>query len=569
MKNQLVVKILNNIADILELQGVDFKPIAYRRAAQSIESLPEDIEAIYKRDGLEEIPGVGRHIAEKIAEIIKTGKLKYYEDLKKKVKVDVEGLNEIPSLGPKKIKVLYTKLGVKKISDLEKAVKSHKVSKLAGFGEKTEQLLLQGIELLKRRPARFLYFHAISAVEDITAFLKKHDFVKKVEVAGSFRRSKETVGDLDFLVVSSQPEKVMDVFTSMPDVKEILAKGSTKSSVRLSNGMQVDLRVVQEKEFGSALLYFIGSKDHNIELRKMALKQGYTLSEYGLFTLKGKKWIAGRTQEEIYSKLGLHYIEPEMRENKGELGMSVLGKLPKLVTAKDVKGVFHNHSRWSDGNNSLLEMARKAEELKLKFISFNDHYGLIGITNPLNERRLTAYLKEIDKVQKQVGIKVFSGVEIDILKDGSLPLAAKRLKELDVVVASVHTALRMDEKEMTARVCKAMNNYPVNILGHPQDRLLNEREPIALNLEKVFETARSRKIFLELNSSPKRMDLSGEMAKAALDIGCNFALSTDAHDVSHLQHYPLAVNMARRGWVTAKHLLNTRPLGIIEKSLQK
>mgnify|MGYP001565352988 FL=1 len=565
----MIVKILNNIADILELQEIQFKPAAYRRAAQSIESLSEDIEEIYHREGLEEIPGVGRHIAEKIAEIIETGKLKYYDQLKKEVKVDIEQLNEIPSLGPKKIQVLYKKLGVKNLDGLEKALRQHKVSKLSGFGEKTELVLLQGIEALRKRPSRFLYIHAMPVVEEISKFLSRHDFVEKVEVAGSYRRAKETIGDLDFLVVSSQPQKVMDVFTRMKDVKDVLAKGTTKSSVRLSNNMQVDLRVVQKKEFGSALLYFIGSKEHNIELRKSALKQGYTLSEYGLFSVKGKKWVAGRTEQEIYQKLGLRYMEPELRENRGELEAARRGALPKLAAAKDVRGVFHHHSTWSDGNNSLLEMAQKAEELKFKFISFNDHFGPLGITNPLDERRLRRYLQEISKVQKKVGLKVFSGVEIDILKDGTLPLPAKRLKGLDVVIASVHLALKMDSPDMTKRVCRALNDYPVNILGHPLGRLLGEREPSASDLGKIFEAAKARNVFLEINSSPKRMDLPGEYIKAGRDTGCKFALGTDAHDVSHLPYYFLGMNMARRGWIQQNHLLNTWHLGKIEKALQK
>ena len=569
MKNQLIVNILNNIADILELQEVEFKPQAYRRAAQSIESLSEDIEEVYKREELEEIPGVGRHIAEKIAEIIETGKLKYYEKLKKEIKVDVEGLNEIPSLGPKKIKILYQKLGVKDVKDLERVVKQHKVRELEGFGEKTEETLLQGIELLKKRPSRFLYIHAMPIVEMITKIMGEHDFVKKINIAGSYRRGKETVGDLDFLAVSSQPGKVMDVFTSMRDVKEVLAKGESKSSVRLSNGMQVDLRVVQERKFGSALLYFIGSKEHNIELRKLALRKGWTLNEYGLFTLKGKKWIAGKTEEEIYQKLGLRYLEPELRENKGEIEAARAGKLPSLVTTKDIHGIFHNHTTWSDGHNSPLEMAQKAEELGLKFISFNDHFGPVGTTNPLTEKRLGKYLQEIERVRKKVGIRIFSGVEIDILKDGTLPLSPAKLRELDVVIASVHIAIKMKEKEMTQRVCNALRNYPVNILGHPLDRVLQEREPLALNLDKVFETARQQNTFLEINASPKRMDLPGELVKAGLGRGCRFALSTDAHDISHLPFYTLGINMARRGWVENKHLLNCWSFRKIEKALQK
>ncbi len=569
MKNLEIVRILNNIADILELQEVQFKPQAYRKAASEIENLTEDIEEIYKKGELEEIPGVGKNIAEKIEEILKTGKLQYYEKLKKEVDVDIEHLNEIPGLGPKKIKVLYWKLGVKTVADLEKACKKHKVQELEGFGVKTEEDFLKGIELVKTRPKRFLYVQALPMVNFIIERFSKYPFVENIQVAGSFRRGKETVGDLDFLVISEQPEKVMQVFTTLPDVKEVLAKGKTKSSIRLSDGMQIDLRVVHKKEFGSAMNYFIGSKEHNVELRKLALSKGLTLSEYGLFTIKGKKWIAGRTEEEIYKKLGLRYIEPELRESMGEIVAAQKNTLPQLITSKDVNGVFHNHSTWSDGSNSLLEMAQRAEKLKFKFISFNDHYGHIGITNPLNEKRLNSYLQEIEKVRKKVGIRVFSGVEIDILKDGTLPLSSKLLRELDVVVASVHVAIKMPEAEMTQRVCSALENYPLNILGHPTDRLLNIREPLQLNLEKVYETARERGIFLEINSSPQRMDLSGEKIKAARDSGCQFAISTDAHSTEGLMTSSLGVLSARRGWLETKDVLNCWSLPKIEKALQK
>lgn len=565
MKNQVVARILNNIADILELQEVEFKPIAYRRAAESIESLPEDIEEIYKRGELRNIPGVGEHIALKIEEIIKTGKLKYYEKLKRQVKVDIEELNQIPGLGPKKIKALYQKLKIKNVNDLEKAIRQEKLRDLEGFGEKTEKILLEGIRIFKTRPVRFLYSTAVPIVDEVKKTLSK-DFIKRLEVAGSFRRGKETVGDLDFLAVSSEPKKVMGIFTLLPDTK-IIAKGLTKSSIRLPNNMQVDLRVVREKEFGSALQYLIGNKQHNVEIRKLALKKGYTLSEYGLFRVKGKKWVAGRTEEEIYEKLGLKYIPPELRENAGELRASLQGKLPKLITINDVKGIFHNHSEWSDGADSLLEMAQAAEKMKLKFISFNDHFGSVGITNPLNEKRLASYLNEIEKVQKKVGIKVFSGMEIDILKDGRLPLPAKRLKELDVVIAAVHLATKMSSKEMTQRVCYALKNYPVNILGHPTDRLLNERGPLDLNLDAVFRTAKENNVFLEINGSPNRMDLNGENVKSALDIGCKFAIGTDAHNAGQMPYYKLAVNMARRGWAEKKDILNCWNLSRIEKAL--
>lgn len=569
MKNSEVAKILYNIADILELQSVQWKPQAYRKAAQAIETLTENIEDVQARGELKGIPGVGEHIAAKIEEFLETGKLQYYEKLKKELKINLEELNEIPSLGPKKIKFLYEKLRVKNIKDLEKAIKEQKVRKLPGFGEKTEKILLEGIQFAKTKPQRFLYATALPIVNSILQTFRAYPFIHQMEVAGSFRRGKETVGDLDFLAVSPQPEKVMSLFTTMKDVKEILAQGTTKSSIRLSNGLQIDLRVVKDKEFGSAMNYFIGSKEHNIELRKLALSKGYTLSEYGLFTLKGKKWVAGKTEDDIYQKLGLRHIEPELRENRGEILAAQQKKLPSLINTKDLNGIFHNHSTWSDGNNSLQEMAQKAEGLGLKFISFNDHFGPIGITNPLTEKRLAGYLRGIEKIRKKVNIQVFSGLEIDILKDGKLPLSKKKIEEIDVVIASVHLATKMSADEMTKRICSAMENNQIDILGHPTDRVLNGRPPLNLNLDTVFEVAKKNKIFLEINGSPGRMDLSGEHVKKARDAGCQFAISTDAHDVAHLPFYHLGLNMARRGWLEKKDVLNCWTLQKIEKALQK
>ena len=569
MKNLQIASILYNIADILELQGVQFKPRAYRNAAKAIESLPEDIEEIYKKGRLEGVPGVGKSIAEKVEEIIKTGKLKYYQKLKKKVKIDIEELKRIPGLGPKKIKFLYQKLKIKNVKDLEKAVKKGKLQKLERFGEKTEESLLQGIEFVKGSPKRFLYAHLIPIVEEVKAKLGSYPFIKKIEVAGSFRRGKETIGDLDFVVVSNRPEKVRLVFAHLPDVKKVLAGGRTKSSIRLSNGLQIDLRVVGEKRWGSAMNYFIGSKAHNIELRKFALSKGFTLSEYGLFKKVGKKkkWTAGQTEEEIYKRLGMQYIEPELRENRGEIALALTKKLPSLVMNKDIKGVFHNHSTWSDGANSLLEMAASAEKMKFRFISFNDHYGDISVANPLTEKKLPNYLKEIDKIRKKVGIRVFSGLEVDILKDGALALGGKKLKQFDVVIGAVHSSIRMGEKEMTKRVCTAIESGMINILAHPTDRLLNLRKGLNLNLKRVFNSAKMNNVFLEICSSPKRMDLSGENVKAALDTGCKFTIGADAHDIGSLGNYKFGVNLARRGWLEKKDLLNCWSLKRIDKIL--
>lgn len=573
MKNLEIARIFNNIADILELQEVEFKPRAYRNAAQAIEFLSEDIAEIEKRNELEKIPGVGKHIAEKIREIVKTGKLRYYEKLKKEVKVDLEQLKQVPTLGPKKIKILYQKLKIKNIKDLEKAIKKNKIAKLKGFGEETQVNLLRGIKFVKTKPKRFLYAHALPIVNELIEQFSKLKFIKNIEVAGSFRRGKETIGDLDFLVVSNQPEKVIKLFTNHPDRKQIIAKGKTKSSIRLNNGLQIDLRVIKDNDFGSARNYFIGNKQHNIELRKIALSKGYSLSEYGLFKVnknnKSKKKIAGKNEKNIYKKLGLKYIEPELREFTGEIEAARNKRLPKLVTKKDIKGIFHNHTDWSDGSNTLLEMAKEAEKLGLKFISFNDHFGNIGIANPLNEKRLNAYLKEIEKIRKKVKIKIFSGIEIDILKDGTLPLSKEKLKKLDIVIAAVHLSTKMSKEQMTKRVCYALENYPINILAHPTDRLLNHRPEIKIDLEKVFQVAKKNNVFIEINSSPERMDLSGENIKSAIKVGCKLAIGTDAHDLSHLDNYKQGVNLARRGWSEKKNILNCYSLNKIEKFIRK
>jgi len=569
MKNQEIAQILYEIADLLELQEIKFKPQAYRNAARSIESLSEDIKAIHQRGELQKIPGIGEHIALKIEQFLETGKIDYYNKLKKEIGFDIEQLLQIPGLGPKRVKILHQKLKINSIDDLEKTIKAGKLRMIPGFGEEMEKNFLKGIEYIKTNPRRYLYAQALPIVNDVLSRLRKLPLIKKVEVAGSFRRGKETVGDLDFLATSPQPKEVIDYFTKLPDVKEVLNKGTTKSSVRLSNGLQMDLRVVKEKEFGSAMNYFIGSKEHNISLRKFALSKGYTLSEYGLFRLKDKRWIAGTTEKDIYNKLGMSYIEPELRENTGEIETSLNNKLPKLITKNDIQGVFHNHSTWSDGENSLLEMAQQAEKLGFKFISFNDHYSNLGILNPLKEKRLGAYLKEIEKVRKKVKIKVFSGIEIDIQKDGSLDLNKKWFDKIEVIVASVHTSMQMPEREMTARIIKCLENYPVTILGHPTGIEHGERAGINVNLNRVFEVCRKKNILVEINSSPLRMDLNGLQVKSAIKAKCKLVISTDAHEKSQLNFYPLGILCARRGWAEKKDILNCGNLKQIEKTLKK
>ena len=568
MKNIEIAKILNEIAEMLEMQDVQFKPRAYQKAARVVESLSEDIEEVYKRGELEKLPGVGESIAQKIEEMIKTGKLKYYLQLKKKMPMDVDELMRVPGMGPKRIKLLYQKLKVKNLKDLEKAAKQHRIEKIKGLGPKVEEDILKGIKFARKKRGRFLLGYIIPDAEEIKNKIKKLRSVKQIEIAGSYRRRKETVGDVDILVTSSKPKEVMDYFVSMPDVSDVMAKGMTKSMVRLHNGLQVDVRVLKEKEYGSALQYFTGNKEHNIELRKIALSKGYTLSEYGLFKLKGKKWIAGRTEEEIYKKLGVDWMPPEMRENNGEIEAAQKHKLPKLIGYGAAKGDFQTQTNWSDGADSIEELAKMGIKLGWKFITITDHVGQLAITHALNEKRLAKQAKEIDKLNKKLNIHIFKGAEVDILKNGKLALSKKAQEKLDFVLASVHLATKMSAKEMTARICSAFENERIHALAHPTGRLLQEREPYALNMEKLFECAKANNVFLEINSYPERMDLSGEYVKAAKEVGCKFIISTDAHSEEHLRYLDLGVALARRGWLEAKDVLNTKPVKEIEKVLK-
>jgi len=572
MKNLEVAKVLYAIAEILEMKGEDFKPRAYQKAARSIESMSEDVEELYKKGKLKDIPGVGEHIALKIEELIKTGKLKYYEDLKKEMPVNVEELSGVAGLGPKRIMVLYKKLGVKNLKDLKKAAEEHKIQKLEGFGEKVEEEILEGIEFVKKKSGRFLLGYIMPEAEEIKNYLSELKSVKQIEIAGSYRRRRETIGDIDILVTSNKPNEVISRFISMKDIDSVLAKGVTRSTIRLKTGLQVDVRVLKDSEYGSALQYFTGSKDHNIELRKIALKKGLTLSEYGLFKLRDNKLVAGKTEEEVYKKLGLDYIPPEIRENKGELVAASNGKLPKLIEEKDVVADLHMHSTWSEGGNTIDEMVVAALKAGRKVIAITDHVGQIGVTNPLDEKRLIQQAKFIDKLNKSYekqGLRILKGAEVDILKNGRLALSRAAQAKLDIVLGSVHLATKMPAKEMTARIVKALENDRVHVLAHPTGRLLNEREPYAYDFARVCEAAKANDVFMEINAFPDRMDLSGENVRTAKEIGCKFSIGTDAHSIEHLKFLKFGVYMARRGWLERKDVLNAWSVKEIERSLRR
>ena len=566
MKNQEIARILYKIADLLEMEGVDFKPQAYRKAAQNIESLSIDIEEVYKKGELQKIPGVGKSIAEKIKEFLETGRVKKLEELMKKIPVDIERLSEVEGLGPRMIKTLYEKLGVKNLDDLEKAAKEGRIRRLKGFGEKTEKKILENIELARQRQHRFLLGFVLPEANEIVEMLKKH--VEKISLAGSIRRRKETVGDVDILAVSSNAKEIMDIFTSMKKVEKVLAKGETKSSVRLYGGIQVDLRIVAPESFGSALQYFTGSKEHNIELRKIAIKKGYKLNEYGLFM--GEKRIAGKNEEEVYEALGMQWIPPELRENRGEIEAALNRKLPKLVGYEEVKGDLQMHTKWSDGSNTIKEMIEEARQLGHKFIAITDHVGSLKVAGGMDEREVLEQAKEIEKLREAYDdIYIFHGVEANIMKNGELDVSNNLLKQVDVVLASVHSAFRMEEKEMTTRIIKAIEHEYVDILAHPTCRIIQKREPIKVDMEKILQTAKDNGIIMEINSYPDRLDLNDIHVKLAVDMGVKLSIGTDAHRKDHLQYYKLGIAVARRGWATKEDIINTYTVEKLQKIFKK
>lgn len=567
MKNLEIAAIFYAMADILEIQEVEWKPRAYRKAAKAIETLSEDVEEIYNKKGLKglmEIPGVGERLAKKIEEYIKTGRVKEYERLKSSLPAGLDELIQIPGMGPKKSYLLYKTLKIKNIADLEAAAKAHKIAKLRGFGPKSEENILRGIEIFKRGRERVLLGRALPIAQTIVDRLRQIKGVKHIEPAGSLRRMAETVGDIDILVTADNPQPVMDAFTTMPDVQEVLAKGPTKSMILLKGGIQTDVRVVEEKSFGSALQYFTGNKDHNIELRKIAIKKGYKLSEYGIF--KGKKQIAGETEEEVYETLGLRWIPPELRENQGEIEAAMKDRLPTLIEYGDVKGDFHVHTLYSDGNDTIEEIAKAAIAYGHEFICIADHSKSEHVAHGMDEERLLQQIKEIRALNKKLkNIRIFAGCEVDIKADGSLDYSDDILKQLDIVSVSVHSGFKMPKEKMTERIITALENKYVKILNHPTGRIINERPPYDVDLERIFEVASQRRIAVEINASPDRLDLNGQNVKRAIEMGVKIAIGTDSHNKDQLHYIDLGVATARRGWAEKKDVLNTWSMTEIEK----
>jgi DNA polymerase (family 10) len=568
--NADIAAAFEEIADLLEIQGDNpFRIRAYRNAARTIGDLGRELrEAVEQGEDLTRIPGIGQDLSKKIEELVTSGKLKALSELRARFPPGITDLLKLQNVGPKRVKALWKELKVESLSDLEKALKAGKVRDLAGFGEKMEQNLLQALKTPTVQERRFRRASAMAYAESLRAYLEKVKGARQVTIAGSYRRGRETVGDLDFLVIADDPAKVMDAFVKYDEVEQVLAHGDTKSSARLRAGLQCDLRVVPEESYGAALHYFTGSKEHNIATRSLAQKKGWKLNEYGL--MKGGRIIAGRTEEEVYKKLGLRVPPPELREMRGEIEAAAKKNLPNLVELDDLRGDLHNHSTWSDGANTIEEMAAAAKARGFDYLAITDHSKRLAIANGLDEKRLHKQIDDIDALNAKLkGLVVLKGTEVDILEDGELDLADDVLKRLDLVVGSVHSRFNLSREKQTERVLRAMDHKYFSILGHPTGRLLLTREPFDVDVEKIIAHARQRGCFLELNANPERLDLNDVYCKLAMEAGVLVSIDCDGHSTRDFDNLAHGITQARRGWLEKKHVLNTRTPAQLRRLLAK
>jgi len=570
MDNNEVAALLNNIGDTLEIIGESsFRVGAYRRAAGVISALPRDINDIRRdKGGLTSIQGVGKGIAEKLAELLDTGKMSYYEELKEKLPGSLVELIHIQGVGPKKAKLFYDELGVKSVDGLEKALQEHLVKDLPGMGVKTEDNILRGLELYKNQTGRLLLSQALPAAEKIISYLQRYSEAKEISTAGSLRRWRETIGDIDILAATDKPRKVADEFCGYTDVVSVLAKGETKCSVLLHNGLQVDLRMIKPAQFGSALQYFTGSKGHNVHLRELAKERGQKLSEYGLFTLEGNRRVAGTTEAQIYNELGLSYIEPVLREDKGELEAAAAGKLPNLIKLADIRGDLHAHTQASDGQSSLEEMAQFARKLGYQYLAISDHAQTLKVAHGLDLKRFEEQWRQIAELNSRwENFRLLRAVELNINSAGKTDFPDEVLARFDVVAASIHTGFTQDKEQITYRTVTAMANPHIDIICHPTGRILGRRLPYAIDLMEVFKAAKKTGTVLELNSFPDRLDLNDDQLREAKRHGVKFAISTDAHHFGHLANMRYGLHTAQRGWLSADDVINTLPVDSLLKSL--
>ena len=562
VKNREVAAVLYEMAELLELHAENrFKIIAYSKAARAIESLQEDIVTVCREKRLEAIPGVGKAIAAKVEEFLRTGQIQAHQELLAKTPPGLSQLLQISGLGPKTIALLNEKLGVSSLDDLERAAKEHRIRRLPRMGPTKEANIQKSIERYRKRSIRILYSSAEPAVQQIMSFLQGLEGLEHITAAGSFRRARETVGDIDILATAARPEEVIAAFVRMPLVEEVLAKGPTKASVIVRDTIQVDLRIVEHRSFGTVLQYFTGSKEHNVRLRQIALDRGYSLSEYSLTRLSDGQDLFFDREEDVYTALGLPYIQPEMREDRGEIEAALQGRLPDLVALSDMRGDLHVHSNWSDGRATLAEMAHAARDLGYEYIAVCDHSPSVGIAGGLSAERLSQKMQAVAAANEDLeGITILMGAEVDIKADGKLDYSDELLEQCDVVVASVHMAQQQTERALTGRLISAIENENVDVIAHPTGRIIGEREAYDLDLQAVFEAAARTGTALEINAYPSRLDLDDVNAKAAKEAGVRIAINSDAHDTEQLLVMNYGLNVARRGWLERKDILNAMPL---------
>ncbi len=567
MTNQEIARILVHISKILDIQGENpFKIRAHIKASQTIENLTYQLSSLEDKDKIVGLPGIGEGIAKKIKELLETGKLEYYEDLKKSEYAPLTEFLKIPGMGPKHAKLVYEELGIRTDEGLKKAAEQGKLRVLHGLGEKVEQNILQGIRQVQkykeRLPLAFIYPRAQIILEEI----KKIKEIKQIILAGSLRRMRETVADVDILASSDHAEEVMEAFVNLPQTDKVAARGNTKSSIVTRDGFQVDLRVVRPESFGAASHYFTGSKAHNIRIRSLGVDKGLKINEYGVF--KKEKRIAGKTEEEIFKSVNLPYIPPELREDQGEIEAAQNGKLPSLIELKDITGDLHVHTNWTDGNNTIEEMAQAAQKMDYRYIAICDHSPAVGITNGLTQERILKQIKEIERLNRELkDFRILCGIEVDIRSNSQLDLADEILKELDLVVAAVHTRFSQPKDEMTKRIIKAIENPNVDIIAHPTGRLIGKREPYQVDMDKIMDACKANAKVLELNAYPERLDLSDINCRKAGEKGVKLAISTDAHTDIHLGWMKFGVATARRGWIEPHDVVNTLTLKRLLKFL--
>jgi DNA polymerase (family 10) len=569
-KNRAVAKALREISLLLQIEGQDkFKFLSYARAARSITGLGEDIEAIRARDELTDIPGIGKAIAKKIESFLDTSTIKLLDELRVKIPIKVWELNAIPDVGPKTIKLLYQELGITDLDSLEKALEEGRLDGLKGMGKKTIANISNGIEIARAGTSRTLLADAIPVAEHVVEQLEKLPEVKQIIIAGSLRRRRETIGDIDILVDGSDSSTIMDAFVNVEGVGDTIAKGPTKSSIRMKDGLQIDLRILPTESFGAGLQYFTGNVDHNVKLRSICRKMNLRLNEYGLF--RNEEQIAGHDEAGIYQAIGLDYVPPELREDMGEIEAAQESKLPTLITLKDIRGDLHSHSDQSDGKNTIEEMLDAAAKRKYEYYCVSDHTKSLTIANGLDEERMLKNIEEIDDINAsgRWKMKVLKGAEVDILANGELDLDDSVLEQLDVITLSVHSRMKDTKGVMTERVCHAMESKYAHILGHPTGRKLLKRPEFEIDLEKVFEAAKENNVIMELNANPVRLDLNVGNLRAAKRWGLKIAINTDAHKITDLDLMQFGIFQARRGWVTKDDVVNTLPLKDLMKAIRK